>query len=219
MKEKPGERYFFIGVRYRGDVLPQFLVNAFASEGTTFYSNIVGVEARHPQRRLLDLPALTYRKLRHGRPRPLPPEGQGSDATGQLVGDQTRAGRHLRRPVDLQWSVKIHSPNIDFEYGGGIGLGVVTGSLIDNWVYANPSEPKRARRWAATNRLPPQCTSTIDGSPAYPGNGCNPAQPHGPQPQQGRQLQGAVGLQQRRATPILFPWLATSPSSAFASSR
>ena len=51
-------RYYFVGARYRGTIIPKFIVNLFANEGGTFYSNTVGVEAdlRRLVERGLDLP-------------------------------------------------------------------------------------------------------------------------------------------------------------------
>ena len=42
--------------------------------------------------------------------------------------------------VDVLWSVKLHRM-IDLELGFGLGIGVVFGNLIDNWVYANNNGP------------------------------------------------------------------------------
>ncbi len=43
-KEKPGQRYYFVGARYRVTVIPQFMVNLFANEGATFVSHTIGAE-------------------------------------------------------------------------------------------------------------------------------------------------------------------------------
>src|SRR5579875_1249257 len=42
--EDPNQKYYFVGLRYRGTVIPQFLVNLFVNEGGTFYSNTAGIE-------------------------------------------------------------------------------------------------------------------------------------------------------------------------------
>ena len=42
--------------------------------------------------------------------------------------------------VDLLWSANIHK-NIDFEFGGGFGFGVLFGDLQLNWVYEDTNGP------------------------------------------------------------------------------
>ena len=37
--EIPGKKYFFVGARYRGNIIPQFMLNLFVDEGATIYSN------------------------------------------------------------------------------------------------------------------------------------------------------------------------------------
>ena len=52
-REDPSKRYYFVGLRYRGDVIPQFLMNLFVDDGATVYSNAVGLELDIAQGRLL----------------------------------------------------------------------------------------------------------------------------------------------------------------------
>src|ERR1019366_7873153 len=111
--EKPGERYIFLGVRYRGDVIPQFLINAFASQGGTFYSHIIGVEADIRKDGFSIIPALTYES--YGTGGPVLFLQKGKDATIQSnwsVIDPSLGA--VFATVDIQWSVKVH-PNVDFE--------------------------------------------------------------------------------------------------------
>src|SRR5580698_873072 len=42
--EKDGKRYVFIGLRYRGAIVPQAFMNIFTYGGATLYSNSVGLE-------------------------------------------------------------------------------------------------------------------------------------------------------------------------------
>src|ERR1019366_9814180 len=42
--EKDHKTYYFVGLRYRGTGIPQFMVNLFIGEGATFYSHTVGIE-------------------------------------------------------------------------------------------------------------------------------------------------------------------------------
>jgi hypothetical protein len=40
--------------------------------------------------------------------------------------------------VDELWSIPVAN-HLDFEYGFGVGIGIVFGSLQNNWVFANPA--------------------------------------------------------------------------------
>src|SRR5262245_41118290 len=42
--ETPGKNYMFVGLRYRGNLIPQFMINMFVDEGATVYTNMIGVE-------------------------------------------------------------------------------------------------------------------------------------------------------------------------------
>jgi hypothetical protein len=131
--EDPTKRYYFIGLRYRGDVIPQFMLNIFVDGGKTIYSNSIGAEIdiRHDDFSLI--PAITYTEY-----------GTGDVVFAQKGKDPTDPGnwsvvnsslKGLYFSADLLWSHKI-APHWDFEYGAGFGLGVIFGTLEDNWVYA-----------------------------------------------------------------------------------
>jgi hypothetical protein len=130
--EDPTKRYYFIGLRYRGDVIPQFMLNIFVNGGKTLYSNSIGAEIdlRHDHFSLI--PAITYTEY-----------GTGDILFAQKSEDATQAGnwslvnsslKGLYFSADLLWSTRI-ADHWDFEYGAGFGLGVIFGTLEDNWVY------------------------------------------------------------------------------------
>jgi hypothetical protein len=130
--EDPTKRYYFIGLRYRGDVIPQFMLNIFVDGGKTIYSNSIGAEIdlRHDNFSLI--PAITYTEY-----------GTGDVVFAQKGKDPTDAGnwsvvnsslKGLYFSADLLWSHPI-APHWDFEYGAGFGLGVIFGTLGDNWVF------------------------------------------------------------------------------------
>jgi hypothetical protein len=203
--EKPGERYFFIGLRYRGDVIPKFLVNAFVTGGKTFYSNIGGFEADIRKDNFSIVPALFYES--YGTGGSVLFLQKGKDPTNQ--GDWSVINSSLGAifaTVDINWSVKVH-PNIDFEYGAGFGLGVVTGSLYDNWVYANNNGP-----YVPFSTNPPsgftnfsQCQTVMPGS----GNGCDPNDHTNPSPAKVGTGKGYAepSIFSGGARPPLLPWL------------
>jgi len=131
--EDPTKRYYFIGLRYRGDVIPKFMLNIFVDGGKTVFSNSIGAEIdlRHDHFSLI--PAITYTEY-----------GTGDIVFAQKNTDETMASnwsvinsslKGLYFSADLLWSTKI-ATNWDFEYGAEFGLGVIFGTLENNWVYA-----------------------------------------------------------------------------------
>jgi hypothetical protein len=133
VSEDPSKRYYFIGARYRGDVIPQFMLNIFVNGGRTIYSNSIGAEIdlRHDNFSLI--PALTYTEY-----------GTGDVVFSQKNKDPADPGnwsvvnsslKGIFASADLLWSVHIAN-HWDFEYGAEFGLGVIFGDLENNWVYA-----------------------------------------------------------------------------------
>jgi len=157
--EDPTKRYYFIGLRYRGDVVPQFMLNIFVNGGKTVYSNSIGAEIdmRHDNFSLI--PAITYTEY-----------GTGDIVFSQKGKDPTDPGnwsvinsslKGLYFSADLLWSAHIAN-HWDFEYGAGFGLGVIFGSLQDNWVFATTGT-----QVSPTNYT--ECQTITSG------NGCSPA--------------------------------------------
>ncbi len=131
VEEKPGKRYLFLGARYRGNVIPQFMLNLFVDKGATIYSNTFGFELDLRKDGFSIIPALSFTE--YGTGDILFKEKNSKDIAGNytFVNSSMKA---IYATVDLLWSAKI-SKNVDFEYGTGIGLGVMFGDLANNWVY------------------------------------------------------------------------------------
>jgi len=156
--EDPMKRYYFIGVRYRGDIVPQFLLNIFVNGGRTIYSNSVGAEVdlRHDHFSLI--PAITYTEY-----------GTGDVVFSQKGQDPTNAGnwsvvdsslKAFYFSADLLWSSRLAN-HWDIEYGADFGLGVLFGTLGNNWVY-----PVTGTQVSPTNY---KACQTISDAPS-----CNP---------------------------------------------
>jgi hypothetical protein len=130
--EDPTRRYYFVGLRYRGDVLPKFLLNAFVDGGKTIYSSSIGAELDLRKDGFSLIPAITYSEYSTGDVLFLQKNKPASDpGSWSLVNSSLKA---LYLSADLLWSVRL-APHWDFEYGAGFGLGAVFGSLETNWVY------------------------------------------------------------------------------------
>lgn len=135
--ESPEKRYLFIGARYRGNIIPQFMLNMFVDEGATIYSNSIAIELDMRKDGFSLIPALGFTE--YGTGDILFKEKGSKDIPGNysFVNSSMKA---LYATADLLWSVKV-SKNFDFEYGAGFGLGVIFGDLANNWVYEDPNGP------------------------------------------------------------------------------
>ena len=161
--EVPGKTYFFIGLRYRGTIIPKFMINLFVDEGATVYSNAIGVELDLRKDAFSLIPALSYVEY-----------GTDDILFRQKGKDDTLAGNYsvvnsgmkgIYATADLLWSTKM-SKNVEFEYGAGFGIGIIFGALHNNWVQADANGPLHA----STGKSYSQCPAV-----GAPGTGCNKA--------------------------------------------
>ena len=140
--EVPGRSYYFIGLRYRGTAIPQFLVNLFVNEGGTFYSNTIGAELDIRKDGQSTIPWLAYTSYGFG---DTLFEQKGADHPPTDPSNWTVVNSSLSAlfvGVDELWSMPLdESHHFDFEYGFGVGVGFVFGSLQNNWVFPNPNGP------------------------------------------------------------------------------
>jgi hypothetical protein len=135
VEEVPGRTYFFVGMRYRGNVVPGFMLNMFVDEGKTIYTNMIGAEFDIRKDGFSLIPALSYHEL-----------GTGDilfkqKNTPDIVGNYSLVNSGMKvvyATVDLLWSTKL-SKNVEFEYGAGFGLGAVFGDLENSWVRNDPN--------------------------------------------------------------------------------
>ena len=129
--EVDGKRYLFVGARYRGNIIPKFMLNLFVDEGATIDSNTIAVELDMRKDGFSLIPALGFTE--YGTSDILFKQKGEKDIPGNysFVNSSMKA---IYATVDLLWSAKI-SKNFDFEYGAGFGLGAIFGDLSNNWVY------------------------------------------------------------------------------------
>jgi len=135
--EVPGKKYIFIGARYRGNIIPKFMLNLFVDEGATIYSNTIAVELDMRKDGFSLIPALGFTE--YGTDDILFKQKGEKDIPGNysFVNSSMKA---IYATVDLLWSAPI-SKNFEFEYGAGFGLGAIFGDLANNWVYADSNGP------------------------------------------------------------------------------
>ncbi len=139
--EKPGKAYYFVGARYRGTIIPKFLENIFVDGGKTIYSNTFGAEIDIRKDGFSIIPSLTYTEYGTGGVVMFKEKDKPDTANNWSAVDSSLKGIYAN--VDLLWSTKMHK-NIDFEYGLGVGVGAIFGSLGNNWVYEQANGPYSA---------------------------------------------------------------------------
>lgn len=194
VSENPNKTYLFIGARYRGNVVPKFVMNMFVDEGKTVYSNTVGLELDIRKDGFSLIPAISYSEL-----------GTGDmlfkeKGTSGFVGNYNMVNSSLKLlyvTADLLWSTKI-SKNLDFEIGAGFGVGAVFGDLVTNWVREDANGSLQADNG---KRYLPCATTDAQGT------GCNKADHQNSNVDKvGNYVEPSwFGGGSR---PVVFPWLA-----------
>ncbi len=193
VEEVQDKTYFFVGLRYRGNVIPGFLLNMFVDEGKTIWTNQIGAEFEIRRNGFALIPALTYHEL-----------GTGDilfkqKNTKDIAGNYSLVNSGMKvvyAQADLLWSTKI-SKNVEFEYGAGFGIGAVFGDLENSWVKVDPNgelQGDNGKRYARCNAVEPA------------GTGCNKAD------HQNSEVDKVNGYKEKSwfdggSKPVLFPWI------------
>ncbi len=173
--EEPTKSYKFIGLRYRGNVIPQFLENLFVDDGATIYSNSVGIEFDLRKNGSSTIPWIQYSDYNTGDILFLQ-KGKDDVSAGTALGsfhsDVNSSLKVLYLGVDELWSVPIKADKLDFEYGFGVGVGFVFGDLRNDWVF----DSGNSGPLAGNGHHYTPCANTSQGA------GCNPANHTDPAP-------------------------------------
>lgn len=127
--EKPGETYYFAGLRYRGIILPKFMMNMFADGGTTVYVNGFGAEFGIRKDGFEFLPAIWYADYGMD-PTPFKSKTDPPQAW-ELVESNLKV---LFISADFLWSKPLNQ-QFAINYGAGAGFGFVFGDIIRNEAY------------------------------------------------------------------------------------
>lgn len=126
------EQRKWLGVRYRGYVVPKFVMNWFADGGKTLAVPGAALSFQTPVARDLDVVvSLNWASYGMG---PTPFKGKGTpDTEYELVESSLQS---LGATVDLLWSFPMDdAKKWAFRLGGGVGIGVAFGNLTRNQAY------------------------------------------------------------------------------------
>jgi hypothetical protein len=135
--EKPTQTYYFIGLRYRATLIPKFMVNLFVNDGSTFASQSGGAEIDIRRDNFSLIPWVTYASYGFGDT--LFFQKNQAD-TPNNYSDVSSSLSAIYVGADVLWSKDLDdAKHVQFEYGAGFGLGVLFGTLTNDWVYQVPN--------------------------------------------------------------------------------
>jgi hypothetical protein len=183
--EEPGRTYYFVGARYRGIIIPKFMMNLFGDGGRAVYVHSFGPELGirkdgFEYNLSIWYAAYTMEKT------PFKASSDGEEAW-EIVWSSIKV---LYFTSDFLWSHEF-SPEFALNYGLGAGIGIVFGDLHRNQAYP-PYPGADPYRWNTCvgqgNPDPFYCDSNPDHNhyggytePSWAGGG---------------------------SKPVIFPWLA-----------
>lgn len=134
-REDPNKRYLFLGLRYRGTIIPQFFENIFVDDGKTIYSNSIGLELDIRKGGQSTIPWIEYDDYTTGN---ILFHQKGQDLTDAAFYSVVKSSlKAIYLGVDERWSINLVPDKVDYEYGFGVGIGAVFGDLRNGWVYQN----------------------------------------------------------------------------------
>jgi len=192
--EEAGKTYYFVGLRYRGIVVPSFLESLFASGGTTVYVNGIGPEfaIRKDNFEFNLSPWLAFYNMDE-----TAFKGKNDPETAwELVSSRITM---LYLTSDFLWSHPF-SPQWALNYGFGAGFGIVFGNIYRTQSYPTPpgEDPNNYSK----------CLGPLNPDPVY----CDTSNNHYNGYSEPSWANGG-------SKPILFPWLAVQTGVRFKPSR
>jgi len=127
--EDPKTTYYFVGLRYRAQVVPQFMINLFGDGGTTVFANGVGPEFTVRKNDFEYVFSAWWTKYAFD----WTPFKGSSDAkqAWELVKSNIQV---LYFTTEFNWTHQV-SPAFGLNLGIGAGIGVVWGDLMRNQAY------------------------------------------------------------------------------------
>jgi hypothetical protein len=129
--ELPKKTYYFVGLRYRGMLLPKFMMTLFGDGGRSVYVNGIGPEFTVRRDNFEYVLSIWYANYYM----PRTPFKASTDPTTAY--ELVRANLNvLYLTSDFNWSSQI-SPVFGLNLGIGAGFGIVWGELVRDQAYPN----------------------------------------------------------------------------------
>jgi hypothetical protein len=127
--EEPGQTYYFVGARYRGIIIPKFMMNLFGDGGRALYIHSFGPEFGIRKDGFEYNLGLWYAAYTMDKT-PFKASSDGVEAW-EIVWSDLKV---IFLTADFLWSHEL-SPEFAINYGLGAGLGFVFGELHRNQAY------------------------------------------------------------------------------------
>jgi hypothetical protein len=176
--EEKGKGYYFLGVNYRVNLIPAFIINLFVDQGPNLVgTSTIGLSFDYRKDHFSIIPGVNFSDYTLS---PILFLQKNKDPTDPgnwgVVQSNLKA---IYATVDLLWSVPlIKTGQVDFEFGFAVGLGGVFGDLYNTWVSntntGGPSYPNPVNSntpfYQCTQQAPPNGIAPGDGSLPQ---GCN----------------------------------------------
>lgn len=156
--ENKGQGYYFLGLNYRMNIVPAFIINLFVNEGpSTVLTSTVGLSFDYRKDHFSIVPGLNYTEYGMDPVLFLQKDKNAGDPGNWGLVHSTLKAIYLT--VDLLWSVPIaKNGQVDFEFGFAAGIGGVFGDLYNTWVSnTNTGGPAYQSQSSGTYY---QCTQT-----------------------------------------------------------
>lgn len=129
--ELPHKTYYFVGMRYRGALIPKFMMNVFGSGGASVYSNGIGPEFT-VRRDNFEYVLSAWWAGYSMKPTPFKAKAD-PDVAWEIVESKINT---LYLTSDFNWTSQIN-PVFGLNFGVGAGFGFVWGDLIRTQAYPN----------------------------------------------------------------------------------
>ena len=162
--EKPGQTYYFAGLRYRGIIIPKFMMNLFGDGGDTVWVHSFGPEFTIRKDHFEYVLSIWYAAYSMD-PTPFKASSDG-ELAWEIVESKLKA---LYLTSDFLWSSEL-SPAFSINYGFGAGLGIVFGDLLRSQSYPESGvagDPYDYKACVAPGN--PNAQYCDDGDDHYPG--------------------------------------------------
>ncbi len=148
--EDKGKGYYFLGLNYRMNLIPAFIINLFVDQGPNLVAtSTVGLSFDYRKDHFSIIPGVNFSEYGLDPVLFLQKNKDPSSPGDWGVVHSTLKAIYVT--VDLLWSVPlVKTGQVDFEFGFAVGLGGVFGDLFNTWVsdgntggaqYPNPVNP------------------------------------------------------------------------------
>jgi hypothetical protein len=194
--EEPGKTYRFVGLRYRGIIIPKFMMNLFGDGGRTTYNHAFGPEFTIRKDAFEYVFSLWWAGY-HMKDTPFKASSDGNDAW-EIVKSNLNV---IFLTSDFLWSSEV-SPEFAINYGMGAGFGIVFGSLERTQAYpGNGNANLDPYEWE-------KCTAAGNPDPTFCGGDNNHYNGY-------TEPSWADG----GSKPIIFPWLVAQTGLRYKASK